>query len=180
MTARRQVRWVRAVASMLNQRRTMIDTARIKPTAITTATAPSNDCRETPSPSSPGTITSSVMRPMTTVKPTTARANTLAPMIPAPWAHGCIRRDRQTSRPPRRSTLSGTACPTRVVVSLRAGRSESVDNGRGELRALHLGGPVHQSSKVVGHDLVGHRRLHGPDDVVCRVLPSDVLEHENA
>lgn len=57
---------------------------------------------------------------------------------------------------------------------------EAVDDCRGELRALDLGGPVHQSSEVIGNDLVGHRRLHSTDDVVRRVLPSDVFEHEHA
>ncbi len=119
VTARRHVRWVLTVASMLNHRRIMIDTPRTIPTAITTATAVTTDRRDTPSPPSPGTITSSVIRPMTTVKPTTARANTLAPMMAAACDHGCRRRDRQISRPPRRTTLSGTGCPERV---LRAGR----------------------------------------------------------
>ena len=119
VTASRHVRWVLTVASMLNQRRIMIDRALTTPTAITTATAVSSGRRDTPSPSSPGTITSSVIRPITTVKPTTARANTLAPMMAAAWDHGCRRSDRQISRPPRRTTLSGTGCPGRV---LRAGR----------------------------------------------------------
>ena len=50
----------------------------------------------------------------------------------------------------------------------------------GELRALHLGGAVHEAGEVVGDDLVGDGGLEGPDDVVGRVLPAEVLVHHHA
>ena len=51
---------------------------------------------------------------------------------------------------------------------------------RGELRALDLGGAVHQAGEVVGDDLVGDGRLERAHDVGGRVGPAEVLEHEHA
>ena len=159
VTASRHVRWVLAIASMLNHRRTMIDVPRTTPIPTTVATATRSDRRDTPPPSRPGTITSSVTRPTTTVKPTTARANTLAPMMAVAWASGWVRIDSRINRQPRLKTLDGTAGPAPGcdMTGSRGLSSEPVGDGRGELRAPDLRGVIHQTGEVVGHDPVGDR-----------------------
>src|SRR5688572_17183280 len=59
-------------------------------------------------------------------------------------------------------------------------RSETVDDGRGELGGLDLGGALHEAGEVVGDHLVGDGGLEGADDVVGGTLPAEVLEHEHA
>ena len=54
---------------------------------------------------------------------------------------------------------------------------EAVDDGGGELRALDLGGALHEPGEVVGDDIVGDGGLQGPHDVVGGLGPPEVLEH---
>src|SRR5580700_2221036 len=56
--------------------------------------------------------------------------------------------------------------------------SEAVDDGGCELRALDLGGTLHEAGEVVGDDLVCDGRLERMHDVGGRVVPADVLEHQ--
>jgi len=70
-------------------------------------------------------------------------------------------------------TVSGAARTPRRV-------SEAVDDGARELRALDLGGAVHETGEVVGDHLVADGGLDRTDDVVGGVLPSEVFEHHHA
>ena len=153
----------------------MTETPRTSPSRARATTPASTVRPATPPPSRPGTITSSVIRPITMVNPTTAKANTLPARIPTAWGIGWARMDRRTSRAPRRATL-GSATET---ASPGSTGSDPVDNGLGEFGTGDLFGVVHLPGEVVGDDPVGDRRLEGPGDVVGRVAPTDVFEHQH-
>src|SRR5664280_2708097 len=55
-----------------------------------------------------------------------------------------------------------------------------VDDGRGELRALDLGGTLHQPGEVVGDHSVGDGRLQRGHDVGGGLGPPQVLVHHHA
>src|SRR5262245_17929838 len=57
---------------------------------------------------------------------------------------------------------------------------QAVDDGVRELAGLDLGCAVHEAGEVVGHDLLGDRRLQRPLDVGRGVTPAEVLEHHHA
>src|SRR5205807_9494910 len=62
----------------------------------------------------------------------------------------------------------------------RPAQLQALDDGGGELGGLDLGGALHEAGEVVGDDPLGDGGLEGPDDVVGRILPAQVLEHQHA
>src|SRR5712691_4005478 len=94
---------------------------------------------------------------------------TEAPTLPAPTTLILGRR---------LMTLSTSALPTcmRAPLQLRHG----LDDGRPELRALHLPRALHEAREVVGDHLGLDRLLQPGDDPVRRIGPSQVAQHHLA
>src|SRR5437762_4255533 len=97
---------------------------------------------------------------------------TEAPTLPAPTTvilgRGCF-------------VLRISALPSCIPIS-RYGlqRRHALDDRRPELRALHLGRPLHEPREVVRHHLRLDRLLEPPDDPVRRVAPAHVAQHHLA
>src|SRR5260370_9385266 len=79
------------------------------------------------------------------------------------------------------SVLRISALPSCMPVSpSRLELRHVLDDGRPELRALHLRRAVHQAREVVGDDLGLDRLLEARDDPVGRVGPAHVAQHHLA
>src|SRR5438093_12891476 len=94
---------------------------------------------------------------------------TEAPTLPAPTTLILGRR---------LMTLSGSALPTCMRAPLRL--RHGLDDGRPELRALHLPRALHETREVVGDHLGLDRLLKRRDDPVRRVGPPQVAQHHLA
>src|SRR3989304_1540916 len=72
--------------------------------------------------------------------------------------------------------------PTMVTLLLRimAGSSHVIDDGAGELGALHLGRAGHLPGEVVGDALLLDGPGHAGGDPPGDVVPAQVLEHHHA
>src|ERR1022692_1544601 len=89
---------------------------------------------------------------------------------PAPYASQSASRMRKTCYPIW-LRLSTRHLPSALQVA---------DQDVAELAAFHLGGTLHLARKIVGHGLLPDGLVHGADDGVGRLDPTQVTQHHLA